>query len=46
MPKFSVNKTPEEDGFSEFSQYFRFIRNIGGGSYGKVVFAEYLKDGK
>ena len=29
MPKFSVSKTPDEDGFPEFSQYFRFIRNIG-----------------
>ena len=44
--KFSIKKTPEEDGFPEFSQHFKFIKNIGIGAYGKVVYAEYLKDNK
>jgi len=36
---FSNTKTPEEDGFPEFSNYFKFIKCIGSGGFGKVVLA-------
>ena len=40
MKKFSMDKTPEEDGFIKFNDYFRFVRNLGHGAFGKVVLAE------
>lgn len=39
---FSNKKTPEEEGFSEFNNYFKFIKCIGSGGFGKVVLAEDL----
>lgn len=39
-------KPPLEDGFSEFSKHFTFIKNIGSGTFGKVVLATYKADGK
>ena len=42
MGKFSMEKTPEEDGFKEFNKYFKFIENLGAGGFGKVVLAEDL----
>ena len=41
-----MDKSPEEDGFHEFNNYFEFIENVGAGGFGKVVRAKYLKDGK
>jgi len=43
---FSNNKTPEEDGFLEFSKYFKLIKCIGGGGFGKVVLAVDLSNGE
>ena len=39
MPRFSKKKTPEEDGFPEFNEHFKFIKNLGAGAFGKVVLA-------
>jgi len=39
---FSNDKTPEEEGFTEFNKHFRFIKCIGSGGFGKVVLAEDL----
>ena len=40
MLKFSKEKTPEEEGFVEFNDHFKFIKNINSGAFGKVVLAE------
>jgi serine/threonine protein kinase len=42
MGKFSMEKSPKEDGFVEFNQYFKFVKNLGAGGFGKVVLAEDL----
>ncbi len=42
MPRFSKDKTPEEDGFTHFKEYFKFLKNLGAGGFGKVVLAEDL----
>ena len=42
MGKFSKANTPEEDGFIEFNNHFKFIKNLGAGGFGKVVLAEDL----
>ncbi len=46
MPKYHEDKTPEEEGFQNFTKHFKFIKNINSGAFGKVVLAEDLKDGK
>jgi len=43
MPLYSKLKTPTEEGFLEFDKYFKFIKNIGSGGFGKVVYAEDLE---
>ena len=43
---FDDNKTPEEDGFLKFNDYFTFIKNIGSGKFGKVVLAKDNETGK
>jgi len=44
--RFSQEKTPHEEGFTEFNDHFKFIRNLGAGAFGKVVLAEDLKNGR
>ena len=44
--RFSNTLPPDQEGFAEFNQHFRFIRNLGAGGFGKVVLAEDLKTGK
>jgi serine/threonine protein kinase len=46
MKKFSMKKTPEEDGFTEFNTYFHFIKNLGFGTFGKVVQATDIQTGE
>ena len=46
MGGFSKDKTPAEEGFTEFDKFFTFLRNLGAGGFGKVVLAKSLKDGK
>jgi hypothetical protein len=40
--RFDITKSPNEDGFPNFDNYFRFIKNLGAGRYGKVVLGEEL----
>ena len=46
MPPFNDNKTPEQDGFPQFNTYFKFIKNIGSGGFGKVVLARDNENNK
>ncbi len=41
-----MRKTPEEDGFNEFGLFFRFIKNLGAGAFGKVILGEDLANSR
>ncbi len=43
---FLMDKSPEEDGFTKFNEYFLFIKNLGFGTFGKVVLAKDKVNGE